>query len=131
MEECTIMLIEKDLDGNLLEEIDNYKIENADLVKGFYGVRDNDSINVYLLLSTDRDVEDWEFNAIYDHIDLDNLKERYLSVEEVEDTYNPTFEFKIKYKEDMEEDLNELINLYYEELSKTYSIIEEYKEEYI
>ncbi|MFX0548736.1 DUF6762 family protein [Hathewaya histolytica] len=131
MEECTIMLIEKDLDGNLLEEIDNYKIENADLVKGFYGVRDNESINVYILLSTDRDVEDWEFNAIYDHIDLDNLKEHYLSVEEVEDTYNPTFEFKIKYKEDMEQDLNELINLYYEELSKTYSIIEEYKEEYI
>lgn len=129
METEIILMMEKDKEGNFLKEIDSYTIEKSDLVNGLYAINE-DKLNVYIILSTDRDVENWEFDAIYDWFNLDNLKEFYIGVQDMDDVYNPSFKFKLSFEENMEEKLNKFIELYYEELLKTYDEIINHKEEY-
>lgn len=130
MEENIIVLIEKDKDKKFLREIESYNIEKSEFVESLYAI-DEDGLKVYLTLTTNKDVEDWQFNAIYDYIEIEDLEENCLGVEEVEDTYNPTFTFKLNYKENMEEDLNTLIEDFSERLLSAYEVIEQHKEEYL
>lgn len=130
MDENLIVLIEKDKDKKFIREIESYNIEKSEFVKSLYAI-DEDGLKVYLTLTTDRDVEDWQYNAIYDYMEFEELEGECLEIEEGDETYNPEFTFKLDYKENMEEDLNNIIENFSQRLIDVYKIIEQHKEEYL
>lgn len=133
MEETIIVLMEKEKDtGKFIQEKGSYTIGKGDLVHSFYVLKDNNDGEVYITLTTDKDLKDWEYTAFYDYINLDNLKGFYDDVEEIDDEFNPAFRFKIDYnEEEMEDKLNQFIDEYYEEVLKTYEEIKDLEQEYI
>lgn len=123
MEETTIILMERNSETGYLErEVNSYTLEeNGNLIEGIYLVKEEDGEVVNLKLTTDRDVEDDEFDSIYDKYNMEEFGEMINSIEEVDDTYNPTWEIKLPFIEnrDMFQDkLQQLVNKHKEILDK-------------
>lgn len=117
-----LVLMQKE-NGVLTNELGSYEIESGlELVYKAYVEVDK----VKLFLTTDRDVEDDEYNEIYDNYSIDSLEEMGFEVEEIEDEYNPVWCIKFRFEEDhsiMEEALNEAINFHENELKRIYNEI--------
>lgn len=123
MEETTIILMERNSETGYLErEVNSYTLEeNGNLIEGIYLVKEEDGEVVNLKLTTDRDVEDDEFDSIYDNYNMEEFGKMINSIEEVDDTYNPTWEIKLPFIEnrDMFQDkLQQLVNKHKEILDK-------------
>ncbi len=135
MEPFTIMIMEKNKESELLEkEVGSYTISQyGNLIHNIYMMGKEEKSIVYMKITTDKDVEDWEFSAILDYYDEEVLKEIVLSCREVEDTYNPvwevTFEF-VPSQEGMQKKLEEILTIHKQELDEVYAEIKEKQEEY-
>lgn len=135
MESSGLILMEKNKENGYFErEIGTYSItNNLNLIESIYMINKDEKSIIYLKLTTDRDVEDWEFSAILDYYDDEILKDAVLSFEEVEDAYNPTwkvtFEF-IDSQEGMQIKLEDILNKHKNELDEVYNEIKDRKEEY-
>ena len=85
-------------------------------------------------ITIDKEIEDWEFDAIYDYYDMETLLPFVTYIEEESDCYNPTwiisFDF-IDSEEAMEEKISNLLALHKGELLSVYEAIEDKKDEYI
>ena len=95
----------------------------------FYVKRDN----VYIKFDTNKDVEEWEYSAIYDVFDMELFENEGFQIEEVDDEYNPTFLINFKYKDDheyIEEKLSLSIELIEEAMEKAFNDIKGKEEEY-
>ena len=116
--------------GFVTKELGSYQVSmEAEYVKGFYVKGDT----VYLKFDTNKDVEEWEYSAIYDVFDMDLFENEGFGIEEVEDEYNPTFLINFKYKDDheyIEEKLALSIELIEEAMEKAFNNIEGKEEEY-
>jgi hypothetical protein len=123
MEASALVLMKRE-DGILTSELGSYEIESGiELVYKAY-VENN---RVKLFLTTDRDVEDTEYNEIYDNYDEETLSSKGYKVEEVDDEYNPVWCISFKYEEDykqMEDTLNEIIGHHEDELKRIYEEIQ-------
>jgi hypothetical protein len=84
-------------------------------------------------LTCDRNVEDWEFDAIYDYYDTQTVLAEAESIAEEEDCYNPTwivtFDF-IDNIEKMEQKIQKILDLHYMELKSVYDAISDKRDEY-
>jgi len=56
-----------------------------------FAQQDGDRTDIHMKISTDKDVEDWQFSAIYDYYDTEVFAEM-ASVSELDDVFNPTWE---------------------------------------
>lgn len=117
-----LVLMQKE-DGSLTDELGSYEIESGlELVYKAYVELDT----VKLFLTTDRDVEDDEYNEIYDNYNIEGLEEKGFKVEEIEDEYNPVWCIKFRFEEDhndVQEALNEAIGFHEDELKRIYAEI--------
>jgi hypothetical protein len=122
MEASALVLMKRE-DGILTSELGSYEIEaGIELVYKAY-VENN---TVKLFLTTDRDVEDTEYNEIYDNYDEETLESKGYKVEEVDDEYNPVWCVSFKYEDEyepMENNLNEIIGYHEDELKRIYEEI--------
>ena len=130
-----VLMIKNNKTGFLEKEVAQYKIEqNENLIVNLFGVElENEEIEVHMKLTIDRDVEDWEFSAIYDYYDEEILKEVVVSIVSEDGCYNPTWEIVFKYEESetaMEEKIMEILSVHSKELQEVYRVIENKKEEY-
>lgn len=130
MEETTVILMERNKETGYLEkEINSYTLqENGNLVDGIYLVKENDTEIIHLKLTTDRDVEDSEFDAIYDNYNGEEFGEMITSIEEVDDTYNPTWEVVFPFIENrdiFQNKLQEVLNRHKEILDESEKITAE------
>ncbi|MBF8984479.1 hypothetical protein IZY60_13115 [Lutibacter sp. B2] len=135
MEPFVIMLMEKNKDSGILEkEIENYTISNhGNLIENIYMIHEEEKDLVYVKITTDKDVEDWEFSAILDYYDEDALKDVALSCKEIEETYNPTWEVVVEFipiQDEMQKKLEDLLNKHKQQLDEVYDTIKDKKEEY-
>lgn len=133
MENGIIVLIEKNKDnGAFLGEIESYNIEHNELVTGLYASKNKeDKLDVFITLTTDRDLKEWEYSAFYDYIDLEALNALGNNLEEVDDKYNPSFKIKLSYlKNNMEAKIDEVVNAYYDIMNKAYEEIKNLEDEY-
>ena len=135
MEAFVIMLMEKNKDSGLLEkEIENYTISNhGNLVENIYMIHEEEKDLVYVKITTDKEVKDWEFSAILDYYDEDALNDVVLSCKEIEETYNPTWEVVMEFmpiRDEMQKKLEDLLNRHKQQLDEVYNIIKDKKEEY-
>lgn len=131
MDFAALVLMRRDKETNILsEEIGSYKVgEGAKLVTKMYCI-DNE---VSVFFSTDRDVEEWEFSAIYDNFNEELFNNNGFIISFEEDEYNPTwkvnFELLEEYSE-MEEKVSSLCELIDGEMKRVLDEIKDKEEEY-
>ena len=132
MDFSSLVLMEKDKEtGFITKELGSFEVnEGALYVKKLF-VLDNE-VNLYF--DTNKDVEEWEYSAIYDLFNIKRFEEEGFIIEEELDEYNPTFILKFPYKEEhleMKDVLDKVVELINEEMKKVFLAIEGKEEEYI
>ena len=132
MDFSSLVLMEKDNEtGFITKELGSFEVnEGALYVKKLF-VLDNE-VNLYF--DTNKDVEEWEYSAIYDLFNIKRFEEEGFRIEEELDEYNPTFILKFPYKEEhleMKDVLDKVVELINEEMEKVFLAIEGKEEEYI
>lgn len=117
------LVLMQNQNGMLTNELGSYEIESGlELVYKAYVELDT----VKLFLTTDRDVNDDEYNEIYDNYNVEALEKMGFDVEEIDDEYNPVWCIKFRFEEDhstVEEALNDAIGFHEEELKRIYNEI--------
>jgi hypothetical protein len=132
MEFSSLVLMEKDKNTNhLIKELGSYAVgEGAVYVtKLFY---DGESVNLYF--DTHRDVEEWEFTAIYDLFNEEAFTSEGLHIQAYDEEYNPTWIVKFSYEEEyeiMKNIINKTCNIIEGTMKKVFLEISEKKEQYL
>lgn len=134
MDFSSLVLMEKDNEtGFLGKELGSFAVgEGARFVKKLFVYKDE----VTLVFDTSKDVEEWEFSAIFDLFNTESFEKAGYSIEENDDEYNPTWEIKFKYDselehEDMRDIINGICNLIEENIKNVFEDIEGKEQEYI
>ena len=132
MDFSSLVLMEKDKEtGFISKELGSFQVsEGALFVKKLY-VRD-EIVNLYF--DTNKDVEEWEYSAIYDVFNYEAFSKEEFDIEDILDEYNPTFLIKFKYVDDyefMKERLTRCVELIEDTLEEAFNNIEGKMEEYI
>lgn len=132
MDFSSLVLMEKDKEtGFITKELGSFEVnEGALYVKKLF-VLDNE-VNLYF--DTNKDVEEWEYSAIYDLFNIKRFEEEGFKIEEELYEYNPTFILKFPYKEEhleMKDVLDKAVELINEEMEKVFLAIEGKEQEYI
>ncbi|WP_010239146.1 DUF6762 family protein [Clostridium arbusti] len=127
----SLVLMEKDKDNKVFtKELGSYKVnEGAEYITKMY--YDGEKVNVFF--DTKKDVEEWEYTAIFDCFDYEAFAGKGYIIEDVDDEYNPTWVVKfdlISEHEDMEEKLDELCNIISEKIYEVFQAIDGKKESY-
>lgn len=130
MEETVIVIMLKNKETGFLEkEIGSLDInKNEEYIVNIYVMEDK----LYIRLSTGRDVEDWEYSAIYDYYDTDCFK-NIAEVADVDDDYNPVWEVAIDFNNDLaetEKAVNKILDIHTNELNDVFETIADKESEY-
>lgn len=134
--ETVIVIMQKNKKTGFLEkEISTLKIDKyEDLILNIFSIlNDDNNLKLYLKLTTPKDVSDWEYNAIYDYYDCENFLTLVDNVCEVDEKYNPTWQFELDYIDDkniMQEKILKILEMHNLELENVFSIIKDKKGEY-
>lgn len=128
-----IMEINKDT-KEFVKELGSYEItDGAEYIKKLY--YDGDKVNI--IFSTLKDVEDWQYYAIYDTFDEGVFTNEGYDINEIEDEYNPTWNICTDFIEDtqaMESVLKDICTIIKNEMERVFFEVnineEELKEEY-
>lgn len=131
MDFSSLVLMEKDKKtGFITKELGSFEVNEGALYVRKLFVIDN-IVNLYF--DTNKDVEEWEYSAIYDLFNKDIFVENGFEVDEDLDEYNPTFILKFKYSDeyiDMKEMIDKAVNLISKEMDNVFKNIEGKEEEY-
>ncbi len=135
MEETFLVLMLKDKETGFLDkELSAYKIgDNENLIVNIFATEEEEKLIVHLKITTDKDCEDWEFDAIYDYYDNEVYNDLILSFSEETEVYNPTFLLTFEYMEDdakMEDFIKKLLDIHKKELVDVYTAIKDKENEY-
>lgn len=108
--------------------------KNEEYIINVYVTEENSAQRLlHLRLSTERDVLDWEYSAIFDYYDSERFNGKVIKVLEIEDYYNPAWELVLDYIDDtieIEAQVEELLELHRAELEDVYSVIADKESEY-
>lgn len=131
MDFSSLVLMELDKNtGAFVKELGSYVVnEDALYVTKMY--YDGEIVNLYF--DTGKDIEDWEYTAIFDLFDEDSFIDAGYSIEEIDDEYNPTWLVKFNFIEDhklMEERLNNITGLICEKMQKVFEDIKDKENDY-
>ncbi|KDR96247.1 hypothetical protein SAMN02745945_01978 [Peptoclostridium litorale DSM 5388] len=135
MEPFRMIVMEKDIETGILEkEITSYDIEkNGEIIGGIYAEKADEGYDIVMRLTTDKDLEDWEFVAVFDYYDISEIEEKAKSVEEDDSYFNPVWAIRLEMDEDdekMEQEIQGIVNIHIEQLQKAYEEIKDKKEDY-
>lgn len=98
MDFSSLVLMEKDkTTGFISKELGSFKVSDGALYVKKLFVLDN-IINLYF--DTNKDMEEWEYSAVYDVFNYSIFEENEFSIEDCLDEFNPTFLVKFEYDED-------------------------------
>ena len=135
MEETFIVIMLKNKETGFFEkELGSYAVEDEDgLICNAYALDEGGRTEVYIKLTTGKDVEDWEYDAVFDYYDPETVMAEADSVEEEDGGYNPVWvcEFKLMADvEAMENKTKKLLELHKKELVSVYETIADKRDEY-
>lgn len=127
----SLVLMEKDMNTNqLIKEMGSYEVtEGAEYIQKFY--YDGSKINV--IFETIKDVEEWEYSAIFDLFDERSFTQNGFQIEQIDDEYNPTWLVKMDFIEDhaaMQQKIGSLCVIIEENIQKVFEDIKGHEEEY-
>lgn len=132
MDFSSLVLMEKDKEtGFIKRELGSFEVnEGALYVKKLFVL--GDTVNMYF--DTNKNVEEWEYSAIYDLFNVEPFEEKGYEVTEDLDEYNPTYIINFKYEDDyevMKEKINECISLISQEMNAVFEAIKGKEAEYL
>ena len=138
MEPFAVIIMKKDSETGFLDkELGSYMIkEHGDYIDSIY-VLELDGKNIaHMRVSTDFDVQDWQYSAIYDYYDEDKVKalEDVLSIEAIEEEFNPLWEVRFvlpEIEEAAEEMMVRILTSHKNELDEVLEEIKDKEEEYL
>ena len=127
----SLVIMEKDKESNLLiKELGSYEVnEGAEYIKKMFSIEGE--VNVFF--DTKKDVEEWEYSAIYDLFNEEAFNIRGFSIEFNEEEFNPTWLVKFPFLDDyiiMKDRINELCSLIEREIERAFESIEGKQHEY-
>ena len=128
MDAMVIMLMEKEAgSGALVREVGSYTVEKyGELIEGFFLIKEEEKDVLHMRITVERDVEDWEFSAIYDEYNPEVFEDYILTFDELEDTYNPTWEITFNFTDNqttIERTLNTILDTHKKELDRVLAAI--------
>ena len=129
-----IMLKNKET-GFLEKELGSLNInKNDEYIVNLFVLKEDDGEKLHLRISTDRDVEDWEYGAIFDNYNYDSYGDNVIEIDEIDNDYNPVWEIVIDYDDNLsvvEERVAEILDIHSNELKRVYEEIKDKECEYI
>ena len=133
--DTVIVIMQKNKKTGLFEkELQTLNISKYEqYILNIYALEEDDKITLNIKLTTDKDVLDWEYNAIYDYYDIDIFKKLGYKIKECEDEYNPTWEISFDYTEDnfkLLEIINSILEYHNKELIDVLNTIKDKEGEY-
>lgn len=137
MEETVIVIMLKEKQTGFLEkELGCYHLgEQQNIILNIYAEETApDVTTVFLKLICERDVQDWEYDAILDYYDMNSVKPFVDTIDEVLDEYNPVWLVSFPFLEnqwEMEEKLQSVLQAHQKELLSVYDAIADKKDDYI
>lgn len=131
MDFSSLVLVEKDMEtGFIKKELGSFEVnEGALYVKKLFVI--GDTVSMYF--DTNKNVEEWEYSAIYDLFNVESFEDKGYEVTEDLDEYNPTYIINFKYIDDyevMKEKINECISLITDEMEAVFEAIKGKETEY-
>ena len=128
-----IMLKNKET-GFLEKELGSLNInKNDEYIVNLFVLKEDDGKKLHLRISTDRDVEDWEYGAIFDNYNYDSYGDSVIQIDETDNDYNPVWEIVIDYDDNLsvvEERVAEILDIHSNELKRVYEEIKDKESEY-
>ena len=128
-----IMLKNKET-GFLEKELGSLNInKNDEYIVNLFVLKEDDGKKLHLRISTDRDVEDWEYGAIFDNYNYDSYGDNVIEIDEIDNDYNPVWEIVIDYDDNLsvvEERGAEILDIHSNELKRVYEEIKDKESEY-
>lgn len=127
----SLVLMEKDTDtGYLTNELGSYEVgESAEYIVKLYC--ENNIVNLFF--DTKKDVEEWEFSAIYDCFNEEVFTKAGYTIESCDEEFNPTWVIKFPYDEEyliVHKKLSEITNIIETEMDRAFELIQGKEEEY-
>ncbi len=134
MEDTVIVIMLKDAETGFLEkELGAYTVEeNGSLLYNIYA--EGEDKTVVMRLTCDRELQDWEFDAVYDYYDPETVGVLVDSVEEEDGHHDPVWVVRFPFAEEqdvMEEKLTMILAKHQEELLSVYEAIKDKEDDYI
>ncbi|HEX9024987.1 MAG TPA: DUF6762 family protein [Clostridium sp.] len=131
MDFSSLVLMEKDKEtGFIKRELGSFEVnEGALFVKKLYVL---DEI-VYMHFDTNKNVEEWEYSAIYDLFNSEAFTESGYEIEEDLEEYNPAYIIKFKYEDDydlMKKKIQEVVSIIEKEMELVFESIQGKENEY-
>lgn len=131
MDFSSLVLMEKDKEtGFIKKELGSFEVnEGALYVKKLFVL--DDTVNLYF--DTNKNVEEWEYSAIYDLFNVEPFEEKGYEITEDLDEYNPTYIINFKYEDEyevMKEKINECLSLITSEIETVFEAIKGKEAEY-
>ena len=131
MDFSSLVLMEKDKEtGFIKKELGSFEVnEGALFVKKLYVL---DEI-VYMHFDTNKNVEEWEYSAIYDLFNSEAFTEIGYEIEEDLEEYNPAYIIKFKYEDDydlMKKKIQEVVLIIEKEMNLVFEAIQGKESEY-
>jgi len=135
MEETVIVIMLKNKGTGFLEsELGSYNVEiDENLIYNVFAIEDSAKTTVHMRLTTDKDLEEWEFPAVLDYYDTESLLEVCSLCLEDDSGYNPMWEVAFDFSDNqkvMEEKIARILDIHKNELLSVYDAIKDLKEDY-
>lgn len=134
--DTVIVIMKKDKKTGLFEkELQTLNISKYEqYILNIYALEnENNQVFLNIKLTTEKDVSDWEYNAIYDYYDMSIFENEGYNINECEEEYNPTWEIIIPYTDNnnkLTNIVNNILEIHYKELEEVYSVIKDKEGEY-
>ena len=135
MEETVIVIMQKNKGTGFLErELGSYSVSSSEnLIYNIFALEDEGKISVHMRLTTERDLADWEFSAVFDYYDAEPLLKECDTVESDDSLYNPMWEVRFDFSESqrgMEDKISTILDIHKTELDSVYEAIKDLEQEY-
>ena len=133
MDETVIVIMLKDAETGFLEkELGAYSLpENSGLIFNVYA--EGEENTVVLRLTCDKELLDWEYDAVYDYYDPETVGSLVDSIEEEDGHFDPVWVVRFPFAEEqdvMEEKLADILQAHQEELLSVYEAIKDKEDDY-
>lgn len=135
MDTIFVIMLKDKKTGFFEKELASLPINKNDnlIVNLFAQGGEDDKKEIVMKITTDRNVEDWEFSAIFDYYDTEIYNGIVNKISEIEDMFNPTWEVIFDFTDDlidMEDKISEILNIHKNELEDVYETIKNKESEY-
>lgn len=138
MQAAFVLMWKNPENGFLEKEMGTYTLSedaHGELIERSYVTEgENGEQIVTLFLGCGKDVQDWEYNAVFDYYDEETITPYVSSFAEEDGHFNPLWRVTLPFVEDataMTEKLNDVAAAHFQEITSVWETISDKKDDYV